>query len=108
MRRFTLIAAATMSLAGCAASKQQSATELTAAYDVAAAAEAAYAARPGANPARVAQAARLLSAAQAALLTGSNSRSTADQTALNAAIAALVAYQAAVPVVSATAAAAGD
>ena len=45
----------------------------------------------------VAKAARLLSAAQAALLTWSNSASPDDQVALNAAVAALVAYEAGLP-----------
>ena len=38
---------------------------------------------------------QLLSAAQAALVTWTNSQSTGDQAVLNAAIAALVAYEAA-------------
>jgi hypothetical protein len=82
-------------LAGCAMTQTQAAADLNAAFNVAAAGEAAYAVQPGANPKIVAQMSQLLSAAQAALLTWTNSQSTGDQATLNAAIAALVAYEAA-------------
>ena len=82
-------------LAGCTMTHTQAAADLNAAFNVAAAGEAAYSAQPGANPKTVAQMAQLLSAAQAALITWTNSQSPGDQAALNAAIAALVAYEAA-------------
>ncbi len=94
MRALYLIAAAGGVLAGCSASTPQSAADLNLAYNVAAAAEAAYAAQPGAKPNTIAQLAHLLSAAQAAMLTWQNSAAPANQTAANAAIAALVAYEA--------------
>ncbi len=82
-------------LGGCAVTHTQAAADLNAAFNVAAAGEAAYSVQPGANPKIVAQMSQLLSAAQAALVTWTNSQSTGDQAALNAAIAALVAYEAA-------------
>jgi hypothetical protein len=87
-------------LAACANTKPEQVADLTAAYNVAAAAEAVYAADASANGAKVAEAQRLLSAAQAALLTWSNSSLPADQTAASAAIAALVAYEASLPATS--------
>jgi hypothetical protein len=72
----------------------EAAADLNAAFNVAAAGEAAYAAHPGANPKTVAQMSQLLSAAQAALTSWTNSQTPGDQAALNAAIAALVAYEA--------------
>ena len=83
-------------LGGCAMTQPQAAADLNAAYNVAAAGEAAYAAQPGANPKTVAQMSQLLSAAQAALITWTNSQSSGSQAAVTAAIAALVAYEAAV------------
>jgi hypothetical protein len=103
MRRIMPIMLGLVWLTGCAATQQQEAADLTAAFNVAAAAEVAYAASPLANPQNVAQAARLLAAAQAALLTWSNSTAPADQTAANAAVAALVAYEASLPGGSASA-----
>jgi hypothetical protein len=93
---------ALLGLSACALTKQEQTVDANAAFNVAAAAEAAYAAQPGANPQKVAEAARLLSAAQAALLTWSNSNSSDDATALNAAVAALVAYEAGLPAVPAS------
>jgi len=96
MKSVTMMSAGmAMLLSACAAGKPATAADLTAALNVAAAAEAAYAAHPGANPANVAQMAQLLSAAQAALFSWSNAKGTADQTAVGAAIAALIAYEAA-------------
>jgi len=90
------MAAASGILAGCSGGSPQTAADLNLAYTVAAAGEAAYATQPGAKPATTAQLVHLLSAAQAALLTWQNSAASADQTAANAAIAALVAYEAGV------------
>jgi hypothetical protein len=87
--------AATLLLAGCSMTQPQAAADLNGAYNVAAAGEAIYAAQPGANPKTVAQMNQLLSAAQAALITWTNAQSLGNQAALNAAIAALVAYEAA-------------
>jgi hypothetical protein len=84
-------------LGACTMTHQETTVDLNAALDVAAAAQAAYAAQPGANPSQVEHGRQLLAAAQAALLTWSNSTDPADQTAANAAMAALVAYQAAGP-----------
>jgi hypothetical protein len=63
---------------------------------VAAALETAYAAQPGANPKTVAELRGLVSAGQAALATWQASASPGDAQALNAAIAALVAYEASI------------
>jgi hypothetical protein len=87
-------AAVCLLLAGCAAATPATKADLNAAFSVAAAGEAAYAAQPGANAATVAEMAQLLAAAQGALLTWSNSTSPAGQTAASAAIAALVAFEA--------------
>jgi hypothetical protein len=83
-----------MMVAGCAANTQDAVAQANAAFDVAAALEAAYAASPSADPKVVTEFTRLLSAGQAALVTWQNSSSPGDQQALNAAIAALVAYEA--------------
>jgi len=96
VRSLYLIATATVVLAGCSSVTPQTSADLNVAYNLAAAAEAAYAAQPGANPGTTAQLMHLLSAAQAALLTWQNSSAPSDQTAANAAIAALVAYEASV------------
>jgi len=61
---------------------------------VAAAAEAAYAAHPGANPKTVAQMSQMLAAAQAALVSWTNAQTPGNQAAVSAALAALVAYEA--------------
>jgi hypothetical protein len=68
---------------------------LNAAFNVAAAAEAVYAANPGANKQAITQMSELLAAAQAALVSWSNAPSPSSQSAVNAAIAALIAYEAA-------------
>jgi hypothetical protein len=97
MRRIALFALLSAPvLLGACASKVQDEVDLTAAYDVAASAEAAYAADPGADPALVKQAAALLASAQAALLAWQNAPagSTTEATALSAAVAALVAFEA--------------
>jgi hypothetical protein len=94
MLRIALLAWSLVALSACAMTKQEQVVDITAAYDVAAAAEAAYAAGPSADPTKVAKGAALLAAAQAALLTWSNSSSPDDQTAASAAIAALTAFQA--------------
>lgn len=100
MRRIIAVIVA-MALAGCAANKTETVADLNAAFNVAAAADAAYAASPGANPKTVADMRQLLAAAQAALITWSNSASPGDQAAASAAVAALVAYAALVPPASA-------
>jgi hypothetical protein len=81
-------------LAGCAGTTQANATDLTLALDVAATARGVYAARPDADPKVVAELARLLAAAQAAVASYQTSTSPADQAAAQAAISALVAYEA--------------
>ncbi len=88
------IGASMLLMAGCAMTHPQAAADLNAAFNVAAAGEAVYAAQPNASPKTVAQMSQLLAAAQAALITWTNSQSAGDQAALNAAIAALVAYEA--------------
>jgi hypothetical protein len=94
MRRMMMPVACGLLLAGCAMTKPEAAADLNAAFNVAAAAEAAYAAHPGADPKTVAKMEQMLNAAQAALVSWTNSQSPADQAALNAAVAALVAYEA--------------
>lgn len=81
-------------LGGCTASKTQVSTDLTVALDVAATAEGAYAARPDADPTKVAELSRLLSAAQAAVAAWSASSLPEDQALASAAISALVEYEA--------------
>jgi hypothetical protein len=80
--------------AGCTTATPEAQADLNAAFNVAAAAEAAYAAQPGANANMVAEMSQLLAAAQAALLAWTNSASPTDQTAASIAIAALVAFEA--------------
>ena len=94
MNSFPAAILAAFMLSGCAGSQPSTAADLTAAFDVASAAEAAYAAQPHANPKTVAELGRLLAAAQAALFSWTNSQSAGDQAALSATIAALVAYEA--------------
>jgi hypothetical protein len=84
---------ASLILAGCTASKPQTATDLMIALDVAATAEGAYAARPDADPKKVTQVGRLLATAQAAVAAWSASSRPADQALASAAIAALVEYE---------------
>jgi hypothetical protein len=90
------IVASTLVLGGCATgtSGSMSAADANAALGVASALEAVYAAQPSAKPEVVAELSRLLSAGQAALITWQSSSSPSDAQALNAAIAALVAYEA--------------
>ena len=83
-----------MSLAGCAADKPAVAGDLRVALDVAATAEGAYAARPDADPARVAALSRLLATAEAAVAAWSASSLPSDQALASAAISALVEYEA--------------
>jgi hypothetical protein len=87
-------AAVSLALAGCAADKPAVAGDLTVALDVAATAEGVYAARPDADPTKVAELARLLAAAQAAVAAWSASSLPSDQALASAAISALVAYEA--------------
>jgi hypothetical protein len=86
--------AVSLGLAGCAASKPEVAADLTVALDVAAAAEGVYAARPSADPQKVATLSRLLSVAQAAVASWQASSLPADQAIASAAISALVEYEA--------------
>ena len=88
------LALSSVLIAGCAVSQPEAAADLNVAFNVAAAAEAAYAAHPGANPKTLAQMSQLLSAAQAALVSWTNSPTPGEQAGLNAAIAALIAYEA--------------
>ncbi len=81
--------------AGCAASRQQTATDLTYALDAAALVESAYAAQPSANPETVAKLQSLLAAAQAAVTTWQASSQPEDQAIAAAAIAALAEYESA-------------
>ncbi len=83
-----------VSLAGCAADKPEVAGDLTVALDVAATAEGVYAARPGADPTKVAELSRLLAVAQAAVAAWSASSLPSDQALASAAISALVEYEA--------------
>jgi hypothetical protein len=86
-----------LALGGCAADKPALAEDLTVALDVAATAEGAYVARPDADPTNVAELARLLAAAQAAVAAWSASSLPSDQALASAAISALVAYEASAP-----------
>jgi hypothetical protein len=86
--------AASLSLAGCSASKPEVAADLTVALDVAATVEGDYAARPNADPKKVAALSRLLSVAQAAVASWQASALPADQAIASAAISALVEYEA--------------
>jgi hypothetical protein len=81
-------------LAGCSMTQPEAAADLNAAFNVAAAGEAAYAAHPGANPKTVAQMSQMLAAAQAALVSWTNAQTPGNQAAVSAALAALVAYEA--------------
>ena len=79
---------------GCATARPQVSVDLTVGLNVASAAEAAYAARSDADPKVVAQAVRLLAAAQAAVSAWVASSSSADQATASAAVAALLTYEA--------------
>jgi hypothetical protein len=94
MRNFTHTAAIVILLAGCATGQPETAADLNAAFNVAVAAEAVYAAQPSANQKTVAEMHQLLAAAQAALVSWTNAPTPGQQAAVNAAIAALVAYEA--------------
>jgi hypothetical protein len=91
-----LIAATILLLAasGCSTSNTVSFADANAALNLADTLEQAYAALPTANPAVVAKATELLAASQAALASWEASGSEGDQQGVNAAIAALVAYEA--------------
>ena len=91
---FAAAMAVSLSLAGCAASKPEVAADLTVALDVAATAEGVYAARPDADPEKVAAVQRLLAVAQAAVASWQSSALPADQAIASAAISALVEYEA--------------
>jgi uncharacterized lipoprotein YajG len=95
IRRLAPLAALGL-LGACAAtaSPQSVASDLQVALDVAATVEGAYAARPSADPKVVAELSRLLAAAQAAVTSLQASGAAGDQAAANAAISALVAYEA--------------
>jgi hypothetical protein len=93
-RATTLLLLSSILVAGCAMSQPEAAADLNAAFNVAAAAEAVYAAHPGANPKTVAEMSQMLSAAQAALVSWTNSPTPGGQAGVNAAIAALIAYEA--------------
>ena len=94
MLKLTFFGMSAFVVAGCSLSQPQAAADLNAAFNVAAAGEAVYAAQPAANPKVVAQMGQLMAAAQAALITWTNAQSPGNQAALNAAIAALIAYEA--------------
>ncbi len=83
-----------VALAGCAADKPQVAGDLMVALDVAATAKGVYAARPDADPTKVAELSRLLASAQAAVAVWSASSLPTDQALASAAISALVEYEA--------------
>lgn len=94
MQTHSLCLALCLVFAGCATATPEAQADLNAAFNVAAAAEAAYAAQPGANATTVAEMSQLLAAAQAALLAWTNAARPTDQTAASIAIAALVAFEA--------------
>lgn len=81
-------------VAGCGATKPEVATDLSVALDVAATLEGAFAARPTADPKVVSELARLLATAQAAVASWQASSSPDDEAIANAAISALVAFEA--------------
>jgi hypothetical protein len=95
---FGSVLAGALSVSACASSPAAQ-TDLTAAYNVAAAVEAAYVASPDADPAVIKQADSLLASAQAALFAWESAPngSTAESAVLSAAIAALVAFEAQIP-----------
>jgi hypothetical protein len=89
-------AAITLAVAGCAADKPEVAGDLDLALDVASTLEGAYAAKPSADPKVTAEFARLLATGQAAVAAWAASNSPADQALADAAVSALVAYEASV------------
>ena len=94
MKRIMVVCAVALGLAGCAADKTEVAGDLTVALDVAATAEGVYAARPDADPQKVAELSRLLASAQAAVTSWQASSLPSDQAIASAAISALVEYEA--------------
>ena len=82
-------------LSACTATKPEVTTDLNAGLEVASALESAYAARPTADPKVVADLTRLMASAQAAVASWEASSSSSDEAVANAAISALVAYEAA-------------
>lgn len=97
MKITVMFAASALFLCGCAATEPELNADLEAVFAASAAAEMAYAAHPGADPAKVAEAHRLLIAAQAALLGWEQSKAPSAAAAAQAAAAALAAYVAAAP-----------
>ncbi len=93
MKAIVIVIGTCLFLTACA-NQPETAADLNAAFNVAAAAEAAYTATPGVNPKTSAAMAQLLAAARAALTSWTNSPTPGQQAAVSAAIAALVAYQA--------------
>lgn len=89
-----LTLAAVLCAGACATTKTGTLADLNAAFNLAAAAEVVFATQPGASTQQVTEAQRLLSAAQAALISYANSNASGDQLVASAAIAALVAYTA--------------
>ena len=85
---------ALMCLSACTAKRQEVTTDLNAGLEVAAALERAYAARPSADPKVVADLTRLMTSSQTAVASWEASSSSSDEAVANAAISALVAYEA--------------
>ena len=94
MRNFVrgAVIASVLLVAACAGGPSPVVLE-NAGYDVAASWVAAQLAKPSTSPAEAAKLKGLLAAAQAALLTYQNTAAPNDLTALNAAVAAIVAYE---------------
>lgn len=92
-----IVAGSLLFLSACADSKPALAADFQVALDVAATIEGAYAAKPTADPRTVAELSRLLATAQAAVASWQTSNSPGDQGLANAAISALVAYEASAP-----------
>ena len=81
-------------LSACTATRPEVTTDLNAGLEVAAALGSAYAARPNADPKIVADITRLTATAQAGVASWDASSSASDAALANAAISALVAYEA--------------
>ena len=81
-------------LSACTAARPEVTTDLNAGLEVAAALESAYVARPSADPKIVSDLARLMASAQAAIASWEASSSSSNEALANAAISALVAYEA--------------
>ena len=88
------LAGVSVAAGACTANRPQVSVDLSAGLEVATVVEAAYAARPTADPSVVAEAGRLLTSAQAAVSAWEVSTSSADQAAAAAAVAALMTYEA--------------